>query len=733
MKRLPLIPAPLISVIVVCLLGAAQAATYYVDCSGSDSNNGTSPASAWQTLAKVNASSFNPGDSILLKSGCQWRQTLAVPSGGSAGNPVTFSYYGGGALPVINGADVQTGWMTGSPTAASFGNTAASGNTNRAADYIYCMAFTPSSTGTLTDFKVNFYPGGARPGKAKCALYTNASGAPGALVANTTSAELTSFSDGWNTFTVTNGAALQAGTTYWMAVWGTQASSGYPAFRLAGNATIKYQSLAYGSWPGSFTVGGTLTDGVGITIDMSIPPAANIYNVSLAATPNQVFLNGARAVQGASKAALTQHQWFYSGGTLSFYDSGGNPDSVGDVIEASTRNYCVDVNGKNYITVDHLCMGDANLTDLFLSGASSGFTATNNKGVNAYYNGASTNTGYASTGIFSHNEWAWNGSHGIIILAGSHDITIDHESAHNNSQIASATDPNLQYSAGIRAYCEDSSITNLIIQYCDVHDNGRLPGGSYVGFQSITGGTGVGGVGIWLDTIKSPNPPALAAIVRHNHAWNNLNANIKFEFTQYCAAYYNLVHGAVEDGTNGGAGILVGAVSNKNTIAGNDIRNNTSYGNAVDGIEAFGFGNNGANGCLNNTFENNISTGNGIRSLNVQSGCEDDGTMGSGNQYLYNAFGAQATGFIRFGTGYNRSTYTDWEAHYPTCITAGCSHSVQTDPQFVNPSAGAWAGFAPGNPALRGAGYHSADIGAVPLTHFLPKPENKKLRWFLGF
>ena len=87
----------------------AYAATYYVDSvSGSDSNTGTSTSAPWQTIAHVNAQSFNPGDQILFKDGDTWREQLTVPSSGTTSNPITFSSYGSGANPIISGADLAT-------------------------------------------------------------------------------------------------------------------------------------------------------------------------------------------------------------------------------------------------------------------------------------------------------------------------------------------------------------------------------------------------------------------------------------------------------------------------------------------------------------------------------------------------------------------------------------------------------------------------------------------------
>jgi hypothetical protein len=79
-----------------------KAATYYVSITGSDTNPGTQ-AQPWKTIAKVNVSSFSPGDSILFKRGETWSETLIPPSSGSAGSPITFGAYGTGDLPTIDG------------------------------------------------------------------------------------------------------------------------------------------------------------------------------------------------------------------------------------------------------------------------------------------------------------------------------------------------------------------------------------------------------------------------------------------------------------------------------------------------------------------------------------------------------------------------------------------------------------------------------------------------------
>jgi hypothetical protein len=88
----------------VFLSVTSSAATYYVSSStGNDSNNGTSAASAWQTIGQVNGQTFQPGDSILFKRGDVWNESLVPSSSGSSGNPIAFDAYGTGPAPNLTG------------------------------------------------------------------------------------------------------------------------------------------------------------------------------------------------------------------------------------------------------------------------------------------------------------------------------------------------------------------------------------------------------------------------------------------------------------------------------------------------------------------------------------------------------------------------------------------------------------------------------------------------------
>lgn len=78
--------------------------TYYIDSvNGNDSNTGTSPKSAWQSLEKVNETVFQPGDKLLFKSGSSWTGQLEPKGSGTETSPITINKYGDGKNPAIHG------------------------------------------------------------------------------------------------------------------------------------------------------------------------------------------------------------------------------------------------------------------------------------------------------------------------------------------------------------------------------------------------------------------------------------------------------------------------------------------------------------------------------------------------------------------------------------------------------------------------------------------------------
>ncbi|MFD2115111.1 S-layer homology domain-containing protein [Paenibacillus yanchengensis] len=82
----------------------ATGTTYYIDnTDGEDSNSGTTEDDAWQTLDKVNATTFLPGDQILFKAGETWSGQLYPKGSGAENKFITIGMYGTGDKPIIAG------------------------------------------------------------------------------------------------------------------------------------------------------------------------------------------------------------------------------------------------------------------------------------------------------------------------------------------------------------------------------------------------------------------------------------------------------------------------------------------------------------------------------------------------------------------------------------------------------------------------------------------------------
>ncbi len=83
---------------------ATTCSTYYVSSSaGSDSNDGCSTSTPWQSLTNVNATTFVAGNQILFQAGGSWTGELHPLGSGASGSPIVLSNYGTGAAPIIAG------------------------------------------------------------------------------------------------------------------------------------------------------------------------------------------------------------------------------------------------------------------------------------------------------------------------------------------------------------------------------------------------------------------------------------------------------------------------------------------------------------------------------------------------------------------------------------------------------------------------------------------------------
>jgi uncharacterized repeat protein (TIGR02059 family) len=90
----------------------AAATDYYVKNGGNDLNSGTSDATAWATVEKVNSAFANlkPGDRILFRRGDTFYGKLTISRSGVSGSPITIGAYGTGDKPIITGFTLIESW-----------------------------------------------------------------------------------------------------------------------------------------------------------------------------------------------------------------------------------------------------------------------------------------------------------------------------------------------------------------------------------------------------------------------------------------------------------------------------------------------------------------------------------------------------------------------------------------------------------------------------------------------
>ncbi|UOQ82454.1 right-handed parallel beta-helix repeat-containing protein [Hymenobacter sp. 5414T-23] len=89
-----------------CYLGVGHsvlATTYYVSNSGNDTNPGTSVATAWQSIERVNQVMLKPGDRVLFNGAQTFEGTIGAQNSGTATQPIIYSSFGPGTATINSG------------------------------------------------------------------------------------------------------------------------------------------------------------------------------------------------------------------------------------------------------------------------------------------------------------------------------------------------------------------------------------------------------------------------------------------------------------------------------------------------------------------------------------------------------------------------------------------------------------------------------------------------------
>ena len=648
----------------------AWGATYYMRADGTAANKGAASGPCGtqanaMSIATHNADTFSAGDIInLCDDGGVFRDQMDIPSSGSGGSPITYQAASGDS-PVISGADIPAAWIADDGTTQLISN----GSFNSG------VTGWAGQSGTLT------WESGMIGGRANTAKLV-ATGTGSVYFEQTgisyqaDPVEMTLSYDYYIPSANTDADStiiLQGASTY-EAIGGTYSgtdawnSTGPIAFTQAhaDNAVLLIY-LADGGNRFNITIGDIMyIDNVSVTYAGA--PVANVYNTTVIETPLQVFKDGARLIEGASKAALNDHEWFAFSSTLSMRDDTGDPDGEGYVIEASVRYYNVNTAGYDYVTFSGLAFSQALVNGIQLSAGTTNNIIDNcsvsyaeNVGIRG--NGATVTDNTISNTLIHHN-----GASGINLTDGVANILIEKNTVYYNGQIG-GTHQKHQFSGGINLW---QSGTGNIIQKNKVYRNG------YSNLDAAVGGER--GYGIWIDNVTDLHT------IRYNTVYLNAKSGIFVEITSDSLVYYNIIYSNVL------AGIQLSAYNKIAPIERNLIYGNTSYENKY-GIYSQGYSDSAAGGCVDNIYKNNIMLGNSTDAIFATNGCENDGTAGSGNVYSNNSLGVESANFINWG-GVGKSTYDDWETAY-----GGTTNSVEADPLFTDAGSDDFT-LQPGSPAI---------------------------------
>ncbi len=707
------------------VLAPSTGLTYYVSNSGSDSNNGTSSASPWQTIAHVNAQTLKPGDSVLFQAEGTWREQLNNTWTGSPTSPITFGSYGTGTPPIISGADVFSSWSSEAATERA-PNEICSNSLNEVTSVPCAAQITTAgsllviqvytNTGepaSLTDWKGNtFLPintARLRSGSnwvqtfyvaanTGSGLDTITATVPSATLARIVAIEWPSAVssaplDGSNAVSLQSGTFASTGASSGNSanlndlVLGLCAASNPLTVGSAYSAVDSFQPggintlLQWKFGPGDSTATcGQFPSGLwtaSVVTFKAAPVNGSLYFTSYTSAPSQVFLNATRLTQALTKASLSTGQWWLDMVNHRIYVF-DNPN--GQTVEADQRAYGIysPCSYNSYLTVTGLQLREAQVHGLYACGAGiwtlSRIIATNNNNAGVRLDGP------AAGSSVTYSTAAYNGASGFDFYA-SPNILVAYDTAYNN-----VANPGNLYAAGIKLEPSPAT-TNAIVEYSAAYSNGL-------------GQTGVTGSGIWADTIGD------GLVIRYNSVSGNNEKGLDIDSDNYALVYGNLAYNNVSSG-------IAAYADGSSSMIGNRIYSNTVWGNGsgikVQGPSAGSL----PGGCEANSVTNNIigASSSGPELL-VQFGCENPGLNGLGNTFTYNSIGIARTNFIQWAATTTFSSYSAWETATGNCGTEGCSHSMMSNPKLTNPSGGVFT-LEFGSPAL-GAGSEGLDLGAIP-------------------
>jgi hypothetical protein len=269
----------------------AEATIYYVATNGAFANQGTNPAAPLKTIAQASAKML-AGDTCFIRGGV-YHETITPASSGAGNAPITYAAYSN-EIVTIDAADAVTGWT---PYSNSIYQASVSWDLGEG----FNQVFVDGSMLHEAQYP-NYGSGDAlHPGVVPVAL-TNA-----------------------NTNIISSTAWIGKPANYWAGAW------------FVGGVGLSW------AWQSARVLSST---------------AATITMDPTTETPNWWFTgSGAGFVFGQLNLLDADNEWFLqtnSGGNTLYLQISGGGNPAAHTVEMKHRNWCVDLNGMNYVILSNL-------------------------------------------------------------------------------------------------------------------------------------------------------------------------------------------------------------------------------------------------------------------------------------------------------------------------------------------------------------------------------------------
>jgi hypothetical protein len=376
---------------------------------------------------------------------------------------------------------------------------------------------------------------------------------------------------------------------------------------------------------------------------LSAPMPSQVWLTSLPQRPNVVFLSGDLGTGMPNPDLLSAPgQWSWSQGYLYVYSPSGPPQNV----EPAQRDYALllgQFGSGSYVKVSGIDFRIANLDVVHIVNTS-GDTISAGLITGGYQFGVfgiGVSGSKVSQLSISNNTVSLNGSSGIEISSGHDHVTIQ-----GNTVFANAYNPqnsgNFQFMAGIYLYDDTGNPNYDLVQQNTSNNNGVL------------GGTESQGSGIWTDTIAY-------STMRGNTAFSNAAHGLFMEKNTHSVMADNVSY---SNASAPNSANITCYASFGVSAQGNVVENNTSWDSKGIGLKVGAYQGGGETQFNQNVFQHNIVVNSSQYDLYVDAGGNNDGTNGSGNVYLANAFGLEAPNWIYWTGVGGISSYAELSAAY---------------------------------------------------------------------